>query len=125
MPYDRQRFEVIAGDSFSRDVQWLDSTDAPQSFTNYDVSVTFRSRTDSSASLLTLTEGSGVTISGDEDETATFNVSPAQMLTMAEDAGGSLGEDVRVVFDMVLTIGSTFKLTILPGVLTIQGDAER
>lgn len=124
MPYDRHRLEVIAGDSFSYECEWQNAAGVAQSVASYDISVEFRKRTDSSSSLLTLTEGSGVTVAGD-NLSFTFNVSPAQMVQMASDAGGTLGEDVVVLFDIVFTIGSTFRRTVYPGLLTIHADADR
>lgn len=124
MPYDRSQFEVIAGDSFERTFEWRDSTGSARNLSSYDISMEFRKREDSSASILTLTEGSGITIAGN-NLSGTWTVTPAQMLTLVTDAGGSAGEDCFIVFDLVATISTTFKKTLVPGLLKIYADADR
>lgn len=90
---------------------------------DYTWSMEFRRREDASSSLLTLTLGSGLTLSGD-NFTLTWLVTSAQMATMFTAASGVAGEDLVVVFDLV-AIASSNSDTKLPGILHIWGDADR
>lgn len=124
MPYERATFQVIAGDSWSQDFQWVDAADNPRTLSPYDLTCTFRKREDSSASILSLSEGSGITVSVD-GLTVTVAVTPAQMLSLVTDAGGATGADCFIVFDLVASISTTFKRTLVPGMLQIFADADR
>lgn len=123
MNTDRIRFFVTAGDSFERDVIWRDENGAAQPLASYTLSVVFRKRTDSSAALLTLTEGSGITVAGD-NLSATWTVTRSQSATLFTDAGGVNGETCQVQFDVVAVNGS-YEDTIVRGTLVMMGDAAR
>ncbi len=123
MTEERIRFHITAGDSFERTFIWKDSDGDAQSLADYTLSIVFRIRTDSSAALLTLTEGSGITVAGD-DLSADWIVTNTQSATMFTDAGGTNGESCQVQFDLV-GVNGTSERTFLRGTLVMHGDTKR
>ncbi len=112
----RHDFTIEQGTTFTRNVQWKDSSGNPVDLTSYTAAMKIRESYDSGSALVSLTSGGG-------DITITA-VTGTLTITISATATAALDFD-RGVYDLELDDGSGVKTRLLEGHVTLAKEATK